>query len=258
MPEQRAVEFHTWLCDVAATVSGVYGRFPLTDVQVTLIPGGHHSWDPDRAVAFGRVRRSPLTSIDLFADLDRPIDDFYADWTAMHEFSHLLLPRISSRQRWISEGFASYYQNVLMARAGFYSPDLALQKLTEGLARGARSRPDLSPNQAARAGIGSARMKIYWSGAAIALLADVELRQRSGGTESLDTVLGRLRDCCLPSQERWSGTRLFQQLDELLDEPVFMPMYRQHADTAGFPDVRPALARKQWIAQIFGVRTSPH
>lgn len=258
VPEQRAEEFRTWLCDVATTVAGVHGRFPAPRIQVTLVAGGYGSWDGDGPVTFGRVRRSPVTSIELFADLERPIDDFYADWTAMHEFSHLLLPRIDSRQRWIGEGFASYYQNVLMARAGFYTPDLALQKLKEGLARGAGSRPDLSPNQAVRAGFGSARMKIYWSGAAIALLADVELRERSSGAESLDTVLGQLQSCCLPSQERWSGTRLFEQLDELLDEPVFMPLYRQHAETVGFPDVQSAFAREQIVRRIFAVRTSPH
>ena len=84
-------------------------------------------------------------------------------------------------------------------------------------------------------------MKIYWSGAAIALLADVELRQRSNGEESLDSVLGKLQECCLPSDRTWSGTELFGKLDTLIDEPVFMPLYRRYANTTGFPDVRPLL-----------------
>ena len=237
---------------------GVYGELPTAAVRVTLLPGGHRGWDSERPVAFGRVRRTAVPSIELFADLDRPIEDYYGDWTAMHEFSHLLLPRIHGRQRWVGEGFASYYQNVLMARAGFYTPELGLRYLLEGLERGAASRPDLSPNEAAVAGISTARMKIYWSGAALFLLADVQLRERSGGEESLDTVLGRLRNCCLPTRERWTATRLFQQLDALLDEPVFMPLYREHADSAGFPDVQPALDQAQIVRAIFAVRTSTH
>ena len=79
-------------------------------------------------------------------------------------------------------------------------------------------------------------MKVYWSGAAIALMADVQLRERSGGAESLDVVLGRFQECCLPSDRTWSGPELFAQLDELASSPVFTPLYRRFADTAGFPD----------------------
>ncbi|MFQ5610094.1 MAG: hypothetical protein ACE5F8_07475, partial [Woeseiaceae bacterium] len=109
--------------------------------------------------------------------------------------------------------------------------------------RGRSSRPEMSPNQAARGGIRTALMKIYWSGAAIALMADVELRERSSGKESLDAVLDRYQECCLPSDKTWTAPELFAKLDSLVDEPVFMPLYRRYADTAGFPDVRPVLMR---------------
>ena len=77
----------------------------------------------------------------------------------------------------------------------------------------------------------------YWSGAAIALMADVQLRERSGGTESLDDILDRFQACCLPSNRVWSGPELFAQFDELASAPVFMPLYKRFADTAGFPDM---------------------
>jgi hypothetical protein len=70
-------------------------------------------------------------------------------------------------------------------------------------------------------------------------MADVELRRRSAGTESLDSVLDRFQRCCLPSSRSWSGVELFEKFDALLDEPLFMSLYRQYADTAGFPDTRP-------------------
>jgi predicted metalloprotease with PDZ domain len=78
-------------------------------------------------------------------------------------------------------------------------------------------------------------MKIYWSGAIVALMADVELRRRSGGRESLDIALGQLQHCCLPSARSWSGTELFEKLDGFVDEPVFIPLYRKYADESGFP-----------------------
>ena len=247
-----------WLDHVADQVSMTYGRFPIESPRIVVIPTETGSGGRNSPVPFGRVTRRGGETVELYVDVDRPIADMYADWTATHEFSHLLLPRISWRQRWISEGFASYYQNVLMARAGRYSTEQAIDKLAAGFGRGRNSRPELSPNDAAEEGVSRARYKIYWSGAAIALLADIRLRERSGGRESLDTVLGRFQRCCLPSKRRWSGTELFAQFDALIDEPVFMPLYRQYADAPGFPDTAAALANPLVRGHIFRVRTSTH
>ena len=247
-----------WIDHVADQVSMPYGRFPVAEPRILVIPSKSNPWGGDSPVPFGRVTRRGGETVELYVDIDRPIEDMYADWTATHEFSHLLLPRIGWRQKWIAEGFASYYQNVLMARAGRYTQEDAIRKLSEGFGRGRESRPELSPNQAAEEGVRRARYKIYWSGAAIALLADLRLRNRSGGEESLDSVLGRFQQCCLPSRNSWSGVEFFRKLDSLVDEPVFMPLYRQHANTPGFPDTEAALSDPIVRDQIFRVRTSTH
>jgi len=161
---------------------------------------------------------------------------FLTDWTATHEFSHLMLPYLDRRQRWISEGFSQYYQNVLLARSGAYDELYAWQKLYEGYERGRKSRPELSPNEATAGRVRDSLMKVYWSGAALALMADVTLRERSGGEETLDDVLDKFQSCCLPSDRVWTGKELFTKFDSLASAPVFMPLYKRHADTAGFPD----------------------
>ena len=137
----------------------------------------------------------------------------------------------------------SIIQNILLTRSGAYEAQEAWQKIYAGLKRGRESRPELSPNEAASGRVRSGRMKVYWSGAALALLADVTLRERSGGEQSLDTVLQRFQECCLPSSEVWSGPEFFTKLDSLAGEPVFMPLYRRYADTAGFPDTSDVFAR---------------
>jgi len=232
-----------WIRDTAGNVSLAYGRFPNPSPHIVVLPVGRSSWQSDSPVPYGRVLRDGGDSVELFIDERRPIEDFYADWTATHEFSHLMLPFVRSQHRWISEGFAQYYQNVLLTRAGQYDELRAWQKLYEGFERGRKSRPELSPNEAARRGVGAATMKIYWSGAIIALLADVELRQRSDGHESLDYALDHLQRCCLPAATSWSGTELFEKLDSFVAEPVFMPLYRQYADSKGFPDIEPIFER---------------
>jgi predicted metalloprotease with PDZ domain len=154
-----------------------------------------------------------------------------------------MLPYITRDHRWISEGFAQYYQNVLLTRSGAYDENYAWQKIVDGLERGRLSRPELSPNGAAADGRRSGGMKVYWAGAAVALIADVELRERSDGAEGLSDVLGRFQKCCLPAREIWTGPEFFEKLDTFLTEPLFVPLYRRYAETAGFPDTSDVLAR---------------
>ena len=231
-----------WLRRTATAVSLAYGRFPNPSPQVVVLPV-EESRRSSSAVPFGRVVRDGGEAIELFVDRDQPLEAYLRDWTATHEFSHLMLPYVAPTHRWVSEGFAQYYQNVLLARSGTYDPLEAWQKLYDGLERGRHSRPELSPNEATARGMDNGRMKIYWSGAAIALMADVTLRERSGGTQTLDDVMERLQFCCLPSHRAWTGPELFETLDVLAGSPVFMPLYRRYADTAGFPDTRPVFKR---------------
>lgn len=232
-----------WVRATATDVTLAYGRFPNPSPQVVVIPVGTSRSNNWSAVPFGRVIRDGGETIELQVDQSQPLDVLLADWTATHEFSHLMLPYVERKHRWISEGFAQYYQNVLLSRAGAYDDLTAWQKIYDGYERGRQSRPELSPNEASSGGVRASLMKVYWSGAAIALMADVQLREQSNGTESLDDILDRFQACCLPSVEVWSGPDLFARLDELASAPVFMPLYKRFADTAGFPDMNGVFER---------------
>lgn len=232
-----------WINATATDVSLAYGRFPNPSPQVVVIPVGNGHRNSRSAVPFGRVIRDGGETVELQIDQTQPLEALLGDWTATHEFSHLMLPYVNRKNRWISEGFAQYYQNVLLTRSGAYDKQYAWQKIYDGYERGRLSRPELSPNEATEGGVRSGLMKVYWSGAAIALMADVQLRERSAGNESLDDVLGKFQACCLPSDRVWSGPELFAQFDKLASSPVFTPLYRRYADTAGFPDTSDVFER---------------
>ena len=225
-----------WITATANDVGLAYGRFPNPSPQIVVVAVGDSNRNSRSAVPFGRVVRDGGETVELFVDQTQPLSALLADWTATHEFSHLMLPYLDRRQRWISEGFSQYYQNVLLARSGAYEDLYAWQKLYAGYERGRKARPELSPNEATERGVSGGLMKVYWSGAALALMADVTLRERSAGEESLDAVLEKFQACCLPSDRVWTGKELFTKFDTLASAPVFMPLYRRYADTAGFPD----------------------
>ncbi len=230
------VKLIDWLQAAATQVSYAYGAFPNPSPHAVIVPVGGSRNSRSSPVPFGRVMRDGGETVEFYVNENAPLERFYDDWTATHEFSHFMLPYVTSRHRWISEGFAQYFQNVLMARAGQYSAERAWQKLYEGFERGRRSRPELSPNAAANGRERGATMKVYWSGAVLALMADLELRRQSDGRQSLDSVLGELMSCCLPADRTWSGTELLAKLDELADADVFVPLYDRYANTTGFPD----------------------
>ena len=209
---------------------------PLQDhLQIVITPATSR---PGKSpVPFGHVLRAGHHSIQFFTDTNAKLEQLLADWTAAHEFSHLLLPYLDTNGKWVSEGFASYYQNLLMAHMGEYSPTQAWSKLLAGFGRAQRERPAVSPSESVQRGMSKSRMMIYWSGAAMALMADVEIRTRSNGKQSLSTVLGQFSSCCLPSDRTWTVSELFQQLDRFSPGPVFIPLYNRYADRPGLPPV---------------------
>ncbi len=230
-----------WLSDAAYNVSQAHGKFPMRSTQVVVVPVNDRAAEP---VPFGHVIRNGGEAVQFFVDTDWSVDSFLSDWTATHEFSHLLMPYVGDR--WVSEGFASYYQNVLMARGEVYSPSKAWRKLYEGYGRGRMSAPGMSPRSASMRNGGL--MKVYWSGAAIALMGDVQLRELSDNAESLDTAMRKVRLCCLPSRKAYRDIEFLELLDSKTNYTVFTDLYRDYANSAGFPDVRELFRR-------MGIRT---
>ena len=232
-----------WLASAARNVVRTYGRFPNPHAQVIVIPSARSRGDRGEPVPFGHVIRDGGEAVQFFANQQQSLQAFTGDWTATHEFAHLLIPYIDADEKWISEGLASYYQNVLMSRGGHYTPEKAWRKIIEGFRRGEQSVPHLSLENAMPLGSWDGIMKTYWGGAAIFLMADVALRDSTGGEESLDTVLARLQACCLPAARSWSGQRLMRRLDALAPFPLFVELYERYRGQRAFPAYDELLAR---------------
>ena len=225
-----------WLSRVSRAALSAYGRLPLADVQVLVIPVGA-AGEP---VVFGQSTRGQGHALTLFVDPAQPTAAFDHDWVAVHELSHLLHPYLGDRGAWLAEGLATYYQNVLRARSGLLTPAQAWEQLDAGFARGQRDTPahaDLDLERAA-ATMGERHdfMRIYWSGTAYWLGVDVELRRASANRLSVDEALRRFDACCLPSYRRWEPADFVAKLDALLGTDVFAPRFREFRARHDFPD----------------------
>ncbi len=242
----------SWIRESADSVASVTGHFPQPEPQILVIVLGPQP----QPVPWAHVIRGGGVAVELFVDGTRPLASLREDWTATHELSHLLLPYVSSRDRWLSEGLASYYQNVLRARDGRLDAAAAWEQLESGFGRGRQATTGGSLASATRAGR-DATMRVYWSGAAILLKADAQLRALSGGARSLDTALAGLHECCLDPARSWRAADLLARLDELTGYDVFGELYRTHVPDEAFPDLSEVYGRLGLVPAPDGIRFDP-
>lgn len=239
---------------VARALVQAYGQLPLRDAQVLILPlPGQRD-----AAPWGEVTRGGGSAVHLFVGAEATPGALGEDWTATHEFSHLLHPYLGADGRWLGEGLASYYQNVLRARTGALSAEVAWERIEAGFDRGAKEgrSPGLTLTQASRR-MGSLRsyMRVYWSGAAYWLDADLALRARGS---SLDAVLQRYAECCLADAMRVAPEVFVAALDRIADADIFASRYRTYADSEAFPDLtalrRHMQAQREAMAAIMRPR----
>lgn len=232
---QRSEHLIGWLQRVGKAAVSAYGRLALRDVQVLVLPVGAQS----EAVVFGQSTRGQGNALTLFVDTAQSNAAFNHDWVAVHELSHLFHPYLGDRGAWLAEGLATYYQNVLRARAGLLTPEQAWEQLDDGFTRGRNATHGDDTLEAASAEMSERHnfQRIYWSGAAYWLDVDIELRRASRNRLSVDEALRRFDVCCLPSERRWAPDEFVTKLDTVIGSDVFSKRFREYRERRDFPDL---------------------
>lgn len=226
-----------WIEDAARSVAAVYGRFPVPSPQILVMPGARAA----EPTPWAYVLRGGQAAAHFFVNQRRPLAEYVEDWTAPHELSHLFLPYVTSNDAWLSEGMATYYQNVVRARSGAITPAEAWQRIHSGFRRGIdKSQKDQTLAQATeRMFREGGYMRVYWHGTAILLAADVALRRRSDGAQSLDWVLERFGRCCLDPDVEWTARKVFEKFDEIAGGEIFTRLHEREVQSPRFMDLAP-------------------
>ena len=151
--------------------------------------GDGEAWERSAALAFGD--RIGPENVMLFPN------------TIAHELLHYWNPRRfapadGEREGWLSEGFTEYYANRAILRAGLWTRQQYLDKLARHLGNYAYwwYSPVFAGVTIREAGLDKTknRFGVYDGGATVALCLDLLIRQRTGGTRSLDDVMRALFD----------------------------------------------------------------
>lgn len=222
-----------WLSAAANMVALPMGRFPGARAQVVVVPVEGSGAEPLR---FGMMFRGGGPSAIMLLRKDAQPSSMLGDWVAVHEFSHLLAPFVTNESAWLSEGLATYYQEVLRVRAGLLPAAEVWQRFYRGALHGRTATRSLAEESADVFQTHQFQM-VYWAGAAIALMADVELRRRSRGTRSLDDVMGALHACCAQASRQYTAAEVVARMDRIAGTPIFSALVERWVKGPLLPDL---------------------
>jgi len=234
LSHEREAAIARWTEAQARAVALIGGRLPRERIQIVVLPAGP-SPDPIR---FGSMTRGGGASAGILIASDFDERALMSDWVLVHELSHLLHPFVHRQEAWVSEGIATYYQEVLRARAGLQPVDTAWRRIMSGSEQG--ESMDMSLERGAATMYETYRFApVYWGGAAIMLLADVELRRRSVLDEarprSLDDVLVELSRCCGAGSRPWSSSEVAERFDTIAGAPIMRDLIASAVRGQTFP-----------------------
>ena len=228
-----------WLRRVADALLTVYGEWPLDKFNIDIQRGSNGSGP----VPWGQVTRGKPAKVLLVVNPESDIEEIASDWTAFHELSHLLIPYQGHGDMWFSEGLATYYQNIIQARAGLLSEIELWHKLAAGFQRGQKQNQwshidlvEISDNMRKYRNF----MRVHWSGVHYWLTADIKLRQQSQNKTTLDSLLKQLKDCC--QYRSMSASAIAKQLDQLAAANIFTPLFIEYRNSRVMPDYKPVLS----------------
>ena len=223
-----------WIGRAMQATASVGDRFPRDQVHFLIVPVRGQG----RQVFFGMVRRGGGSSVLLVPSPDASVEQLEADWIAVHELSHLWLPPLRSKDRWLSEGIATYLQEVLRARCGLQSSERAWTRLEEGFARGRRSgggRPLASESRNMnRTG---AYHRVYWAGTAFALEVDVRLRKDSNGEMTLLRAISDAQPAWKTEARPVPASVVLRALQDASGATFIEGLGEKYAKRSDFPDL---------------------
>ncbi len=106
-----------------------------------------------------------------------------------------------TRQLWVAEGITSYYDNLILVRAGLATPERYLEWLADDI-KALQSQPGRALQSLEQSSFdtwiklyrpdensANSSISYYLKGSLVALLLDMEIRNQSGGARSLDDVM---------------------------------------------------------------------
>jgi hypothetical protein len=214
-----------WIATAARSVTTYYARFPVSHVAIAVRLHNGEGINSGRASGWGSAH------ISISVGLSTSATDFAEDWTMTHEMVHLAFPSVAEQHHWIEEGLATYVEPIARARAGFLLPQKVWGDMVDAMPQGLPKSGDQGLDFTHTWG------RIYWGGALYCLLADIEIRKRTGNRFGLENATRGILKSGGSIVVEWPLARALQVADEAVGVPVLEELYNQMRATPVSPDL---------------------
>ena len=204
-----------WITRSAKAVTTYYQKFPVTEVHI------HIRFYDGRGTRSGQTNGGNGSSIRIAVGKSSTASDFAEDWMMTHEMVHLAFPSVSEAHHWIEEGQATYIEPLARARAGDLTPEKVWGDLMDGLPKGLPGPEDRGLDFTPTWG------RTYWGGALFCLLADIEIRKRTGNRKGLEDALRAILAAGGTVETEWPLAKALRIGDEATGVPVLSELYEK-------------------------------
>jgi len=195
------------------------------------------------AVPWAEVIRGEQDGVELQFSRYASLEQLKSDWTLYHELAHLYHPLLNYEDFWLSEGLATFLQNLIMKDSGVISYDNMMMRIRAGLERGKANTYRLSHLKDTRLGSVSrnmwqlnAQQRVYWSGVAFFIEAQYQLKQQQAEYKTIVELIGAYQACCKAAAQQ-SGKDFVIELDKLSRTAIFSKLYVKYRELKTFPSL---------------------
>jgi hypothetical protein len=214
-----------WIKASAKAVSIYYGRFPVSSLRLLLVPvdgarvRGGTTWGYR-----GAAIRLPLGRDSSEADLKR-------DWVIVHEMVHTALPDLDDRYNWLSEGLAVYVEPIARVQTGDLTAAEIWQAMMRDMPKGLPQAGDQGLDNTDTWG------RKYWGGAMFCLLADIEIRKRTGNKFGLQDAMRGVLAAGGNHEKDWPIDRVLSTADKAVGVDVLTRLHDEMGPKPVTPDL---------------------
>ena len=207
----------------AHAVTLYYGRLPVRRIRVLVIPvAGERG--VLQGTTWGNVAGFPAF-LRLRVGQSTTHEELAADWVITHELVHTALPSLPDDQHWLEEGIASYIEPVARVQAGQLAAATIWADMMNGMPNGEPGSNDHGLDVTHTWG------RTYWGGAMFCLMADMEIRKRTGNRRGLQDALRAIVAAGGSIDKEWPLARVLSIGDQATNTKVLEEMYAQWGTT---------------------------
>jgi hypothetical protein len=222
LPKDKVLD---WIRTSARAVSTYYGRFPVNSLKLLLVPVD------GQGVRGGTTWAYRGAAIRVLLGRDSSESDLRRDWIMVHEMVHLALPDMQQRYNWLSEGLAVYIEPVARVEAGDMKAKEVWQAMMRDMPKGLPQAGDEGLDNTDTWG------RKYWGGAMFCLMADIEIRKRTGNRLGLQDAMRGVIAAGGSHEVDWPIERILAAADKAVGVDVLTNLHSAWGAKPVTPDL---------------------